>query len=246
MHPRQGGGLHFSYADTGSILKEVEVSGNSAEDGAGLDIWWSTTNMTSLTITNNTASDAGGGVRLWETTSSITSTTISNNTATSDNGGGMSVQYGSSVTINTSTISNNTAGNRGAGISLRGKNGDNLTLSMTDSTISNNTATYDGGGLNIGSYSDVTLATCSITDNSADSGGGLYLEGGQVNEDYDYTSTLSVTDVSWGNATDDNDNSAQELTVQNNSYASFDWHDLDADESFTCDTSADPVCTFEE
>jgi hypothetical protein len=143
-----GGGI---YTDHGSpVIDNCVVSYNTAKDGAGI----SSRRSTDVVIKNNT--------------------NINNNTA-SRNGGGVNVYLGD-ISITDSTVADNTANgvgsgspNGGGGIHSVGVAG---STTIDNCTISGNTGVYYGGGLTGQGFTIKNGTT--ITDNTANQGGGIY------------------------------------------------------------------------
>lgn len=162
---------------TGSTL-----SSNSAVDGgafnSGRDTWAGNVTLTDCVITDNAAVDYGGGLFLDGSTVVLENCTLANNTARS--GGGLA-NFGdlSSVTLNHSTVSGNSATSNGGGIYNAPGNqpvqvggGDSAGIAILNNcTIADNSAFYGGGLFNL----DVAFLTdCIVRGNSADHGGGIY------------------------------------------------------------------------
>ncbi len=157
----QGGGL---YLDSSSpAIENNTVTGNSAEDGGGLSLWWSShPTIANNTVTGN-SSYTGGGLYL-----RVSSPTIANNTITGNNGSGLYMQS-SSPTIVNNTITGNGTDGFGAGLYLR----------QSSPTIANNTITGNSASSGAGLYIDHSspmIVNNTITGNNAcHYGGGLYL-----------------------------------------------------------------------
>ena len=135
--------------------------------------------LAGLIITNGKA-DSGGGI-YHNGTLKVTDCTISDNTVAYWGGGIYSSgDFFSSamLTVTNSTISNNsttgsTASNLGGG-GIYGS-GENSTLTVTNSEIIGNTASSCGGGI-LCDYEDyiLTVEGCTISNNTASIGGGIY------------------------------------------------------------------------
>jgi filamentous hemagglutinin family protein len=142
-----GNGAGISVAAGATLNLSNSVIANNqivtVNDGAGLANT-GTTNLTNVTVRNNTANDDGGGIVNFGTLTIINST-LSNNTAigssSANSGGGalLNTTVGTATLINT-TVSGNTA-KVGGGI----RNDGNLTI--LNSTVANNRATGGGGGI---------------------------------------------------------------------------------------------------
>lgn len=148
-----GGGIEFSQGILGWIPPEGKLT------------------MIGCTVSDNTASN-GGGIYCMGVTE-VTNCTISGNRA-SDGGGICS--YEGPLTMTNCTLSGNRASDRGGAIcNLIG------TITMTNCTLSGNSASskewHDGKGGAIFNTveADVDMVHCTVSDNWADSGGGIYL-----------------------------------------------------------------------
>ena len=160
-----GGGISNSGTLT---LNESSISGNSSTGfGGGGGIFnGGTVNLNSSTITNNFGSIGGGGIFSNAFGSLlITNTTISDNNTPSSGGG---IASFGALTVTKSTISDNTAGSNGGGV--YSDTGNNVTL--TNTTFSGNTSGNFGGGL-MSNFGTVTLTNVTVTDNTANVGGGV-------------------------------------------------------------------------
>jgi hypothetical protein len=148
-----GGSLH---------LANATISGGSAARGAGIYASASIVNLTSATISGNSASDRGAGIYARSSTVRMTESTISGNTA-SNLGGGIA-SLSSTLSVTSATISGNMAGDLGGGIFASG------TTAIENATLSGNSA-YSGGALWL--TGQVNLVHATITNNSAVTGGGI-------------------------------------------------------------------------
>ncbi len=160
--------------------------------------------MNGGTITGCTATGGnGGGVYVADGTflmnaGSITGcSTKTNSTSGIGNGGGV---YGlrSTITINGGSITGNTATNGG------GLYTSYCVLTIDGTPITGNTATGNGGGLylaspkykgntRIESWYPAVIQNATITDNSADLGGGIYTVGAFKMSDTDITGNTATT-----------------------------------------------------
>ncbi len=163
------------------VISYCDANGFGNGYGGAIDNYGGTVNITTCTISDNTAVTEGGGIRNENGTVTITESTISGNT--SDNGGGIGnySTTGSTVEVIRSTIYNNHAtsgGNQyGGGIISNGG-----TLTLNNSTISGNDAVSGGGGIIDGGAATITISQCTITGNtSTNGGGGIELENSTAN-----------------------------------------------------------------
>lgn len=149
---------------------EVRVAGTTIQrfDGSGIAVEsnYGDTDVERSTLTRN-----GFGLTTFKTFARVKNSTISGNSP----GGGVLAEYYSSVEITKSTISGNSAeaqGRRpatGGGIDAYYEAG----ASVTNSTVSGNSAEGPGstGG---GIFGSVRVVSSTVTDNSAERGGGIF------------------------------------------------------------------------
>ena len=172
------------------------LSGNSAHSIVGGSIGGGNggaiyNSSGTVTITNSTLSDNsayqgdgggadGGGIDNITGTITITNSTLSGNSTHGGNGGAIDNITGIVSVIN-STLSSNFAYNgtgnfyngtgNGGGIYSTGRS----MVTVINSTLSGNFAQHDGGSIhNLGGTTNITF--CTIYDNTASRGGGLFLE----------------------------------------------------------------------
>jgi len=147
-------------------LTHCTVSGNVA-GGEGGGLVATTATLARCTLSNNTANGVGGGISAG--TATLSNSTVSGNS--SFNGGGGGISAGSATMIRC-TVSDNLAKSGGGGI-------DAGSVTLTNTTISSNRAPIgDGGGLRVAGAGATTLLNCTIAENTAHTGGGLFHSGG--------------------------------------------------------------------
>jgi len=156
-----GGGGILNAAGANLILNDSRVEGNTASsfffgnflDGGGI-LNEGTMTIARSTVRDNNASGSGGGIanigRL-----TVTASTISGN-RTEQFSGYLQSREESSVT-------------GGGGIFNDG------TLTMTNATISGNYTSSTGGGVCNGENGSATLRSCTLTENGAGFGGGVFV-----------------------------------------------------------------------
>ncbi|MBI3151028.1 MAG: hypothetical protein HYZ21_02755 [Chloroflexi bacterium] len=188
-YPPNSGGI----TNLGSLrIKDCIFSGNIGDQGGAIR------NSGELTVTysvfNGNTGLMGGGAIFNDINGS---TTISNTSFTENpayESGGAILNLSDSINISNSTFSANSASDDGGAIANLG------TLTLTDSILSNNSADYGGGVANSGTLTitksrlssnstylagagggimnfetgTITVTDSSITNNSADNGGGLF------------------------------------------------------------------------
>lgn len=202
----QGGGMWIgkggSTFSANNTLGTLMVVDNKADYGGGLYLsrgsWsagFSNYFNANTTVEGNTAKD-GAGFYVNNLSVSIYGT-VQSNKATG-NGGGVYIRNTGRVTIY-SKIENNSAQNGGGVYSLEG----NLTLSK-GSKITNNVANSYGGGIyfaeygyeNVSVYASSTQSNrIEISGNSANNGGGMYLDSSSLNRSYSMSVSLQYVNV---------------------------------------------------
>jgi len=153
-------------ASSTATLTNCTVSGNTAATDIAGGIYAGTATLTGSIVSGNTAggaSGAGGGIFTVNPVS-LTNCTVSGNSSAMNRGGGIFSL--AAVTLIRSTISGNTASVDGGGIY-----DDTATVTLTNSTVSGNTAGNAGGGL---FATTANLLNCTIVENVAHTGGGLF------------------------------------------------------------------------
>jgi hypothetical protein len=173
-----GGGIVGGFF--GSItVKNSTVRGNTtAGSGGGILGVRSMVTVSNSVIADNAAAVDGGGISTDYYDLTISGSLIEGNTAEGVGGGIAARGYSVGVELTASTIRDNTAIN-GGGIFYDGFWG----LSVTGSVVTHNTATAAGGAAYLADneHSLVSSFTSStVSDNRADSGGGIFNSGGAV------------------------------------------------------------------
>ena len=187
-----GGGGIFGSHSTVTVVNKSTITENTAADhpradGGGIAV----TKDSTLTVTGdskitaNSAADCGGGIYAEGSSLDVKDSFIDSNTA--HHGGGLYVsdanvsgEVASKLihTVTNTEITNNTAKGTssnpgiGGGIHVATQN-----LTITNSKVSGNKAPdkgSQGGGIVSYGSKDITLDNTLVTDNSADSGAGLY------------------------------------------------------------------------
>ncbi len=174
----------FTITNSNVALAGLTITGGKTAKGGGISFFASSCSLTitKCEITRNTASAYGGGIDA-EGDVTITSSLISDNT-TGGYGGGIIVNNGGGGIIDNSIISKNTA-NIGGGI--HASSSPTKELRIVNSTISDNTATASGSGRGPGGggictdSTTVTIVNCTVSENNASNGAGLYLFGSTTN-----------------------------------------------------------------
>jgi parallel beta-helix repeat protein len=170
-----GGGISFGGGGSGTSTPSISystISYNTATTsyGGGIFSVHNETTIDHCLIDNNTSGYRGAGYYFSgiSRTSTCSDTTISNNTAESA-GGGVACSDGScTLSFTDCTFSGNEVTNgHGGGIYVTAT----ITFSGSN-TISGNSASHAGGGIYIASNS--TISGCTIEDNTATDGGGIY------------------------------------------------------------------------
>jgi hypothetical protein len=194
------GDLRVMKVDTGTT---ADVSGVTIEDGSkdngGGILDCGTLNLSSSTVTNNTASVSGGGLELSSGGSAtLDDDTVSDNStpsatsgseATTTGGAGIfldgSLSSGENLTLNGTTVTQNTSSGNGGGVMIGGAGNTASVVDITDSHLDGNTLTGDdsfGGGLSQQALSTLTISGSTVSNNVPGEGDlaygtGLYLGG---------------------------------------------------------------------
>ena len=166
-----GGGILVGAQATSFSLTSSVVTGNSAQNGGGMDIRTAgTITIADSVISSNTAAGDGGGADIPVSGGQVTidRTTIDGNTS-NGYGGGLSMSR--AIVMTNSTVSNNDAGYEGGGVRVV----DISQATFNNTTISGNSSTEDGGGLYFYNVANVTMNQTTISNNSAANGGGIAL-----------------------------------------------------------------------
>ncbi|MFL5328584.1 MAG: choice-of-anchor Q domain-containing protein [Gemmataceae bacterium] len=161
-------------------LTDISIHDCRATTGGALVIggggsYFAPFTIADCSFTNNNASAYAGGVYLNAATGSITRTTIADNSATFS-GGGLYLGNVTSFSIDRSTISGNSAySGNGGGIEISGI-ASSSGYQFTNSTLSGNDASSGAGGaIHSSANSSIPLSFqyCTLTENTADTGGGI-------------------------------------------------------------------------
>jgi FG-GAP repeat len=155
-------------------IRDSTISNNVGSRGGAIDLGSDgrLTIINSL-ITGNSSSNAGGAIYANDNTVTIINTsTVSGNTASNGSGGGVYVDARSTLFVEGSSVTGNSASNSGGGIYCYG----NSSLTVNTSTIAGNTSGNRGGGI-AGYFVGVDLTNSTISGNSAQRGGGIFLGG---------------------------------------------------------------------
>lgn len=182
----QGGGIYLANGELkipgGNTIADNSIIDNgNSEAGGGIYVEKGMLTLDGGIISDNSANaNKGGGVYLKAGTFTMNSGEIKNCSA--KYGGGVSLAGTSTFTMTGGTITGCKAdveGGKGGGIYTELKT--KLTLEGAASNpvvISNCTAKETGGGMHIHTQNTVTVKNARIEENSANSGGGVYLEQG--------------------------------------------------------------------
>ena len=185
-----GGGVYVM-AEVTTTFTNADISGNTAKtSGAGVYVYNGTVKFIDSKIAENTVQAAsvatyGGGVYLRVGTANFTNVELSQNTANSTGGsaygGGVYVSEGTARFTNAKIAENtvnSTVGNAfGGGVYV--KQG---TARFTNASLSKNIAGANadnglGGGLCLAGAGNATLTNVEISENTANNGGGVRING---------------------------------------------------------------------
>jgi hypothetical protein len=193
-----GSGGIFNDSEGMLIVSDSIISGNSsAYNGGGIKNSGTLT-VSKSTISGNSAEQNGGGIYN-SSALTVSNSTISGNSA-ERNGGGIHNSGG--LTVSNSTISGNSAeGSTDSSYEGTGKGGgifDDAFSSLfedvptvVNSTITGNSAARSGGGI-YSSSALIDLAFCTIYNNRASDGGGIFTERYDGSDEYARKSRMTM------------------------------------------------------
>ena len=197
-----GGGIKSMYCGKVNINGGT-LSNNTAEHtGGGVYAYhYTTLTISGGTISGNKAnaeydsSNIAGGGGVAVSTYSICyikeGCTISGNSAPNAFGGGVFCFRNDQVQITGGTIEGNSA-TRGAAIAVLIQNGSKPDLELNGGTITGNEASVAGGGIYVASGAQVQVKGGSVSLNTANNGGGVYLSGSRTSGSTVYKSTIEM------------------------------------------------------
>ena len=186
-----GGGIYALYADVS--MQNVTVSENRATkgrcDGGGILVRYGSLTMDGCHVQGNTAPDCGGGMVLMHSELNAANSFFENNTA--EQGAGIffndasgNAEKGCSGKhehlITDSTISGNKVSDPKNGIGGGMYVGATSNLTLRNSKLLNNNGASQGGAIVAYSAGTIELDRVSISENTAESGAGIYAWGTTV------------------------------------------------------------------
>ena len=178
-----GGGIYIE--GSSPSIRNCIITNCSADDGGGMYLMESTSSMTDVTFSGNTAVEYGGGMFLDQSSPTLTGVTFTGNTVgsgsgntagsgsgnTEGSGGGMFFYALSNPTLIDVIFSGNSANMYGGGMFLYSSS-----PTLTGVTFSENTAEAGGGGMGLAvSFSTPTLTDVTFSNNTAGEGGGMLI-----------------------------------------------------------------------
>jgi CSLREA domain-containing protein len=166
--PVNGGGVE----NAGSLaLTNCTVSGNSASGGGGVFNSGSLA-LTNCTVSGNSTGHFGDGGGVFNSGSlSLSNCTVSGNS--SYGGCGLFNSYAATATLTNCTVTGNTSTGKASkygGVASGGGVFNSGSLTLTGCTVSNNYAVFGGGVYNL--FGTASLANCTVSGNNAGIGGG--------------------------------------------------------------------------
>ena len=205
-----GGGIYIfsNYEQSAPMhFTRIDVSGNSAIDGAGIYLTNASSTSTAINVfelewsdvTGNTATGNGGGIALFNNAGNIAIQTVFGTTSSYNlqsnisfndavNGAGVYIENCANVTMDfiKMTFNGNTAIIPGIPITVNGGAiyvKDSGTITLTDMEITYNYASSLGGGIyytNSNTTGSLNVQRSNISENDALSGGGIYQANGTL------------------------------------------------------------------
>jgi hypothetical protein len=174
---------------TGSTFQNNSINGG----GGAINVQAGDVVIRDSFIIGNHATDSGGGIALRYGLLDLTNVRISDNSSQHGRGGGIILTGNGILTARQSEITANFADDYGGGIYLVGS------CNLENTIVSNNRTNGFGGGMyaSPGAYLlvdfPITLTDCSIINNSATYGGGVFTTGSHVSM---FNSTLGSNSAS--------------------------------------------------
>lgn len=173
-----GGGIFIEEGGSLTISEGVTISGNKAQNGAGIysrseDSYISTITINGGTISGNEAVTSGGGMYVnGNVNLTVNGGTFTDNKAPGYGGGAICINIftggnntDSIITGNTTINGNNTA-KYGGGIAVFGSTG--VEISGTGVLVSGNIATQNGGGMYLDNSADILIQDITMHQNRAE------------------------------------------------------------------------------
>ncbi|NQV15930.1 right-handed parallel beta-helix repeat-containing protein, partial [bacterium] len=198
-----GGGIYFD--DTSPNMTSVSISGNTAANGGGLYIFESNPNISNADIMDNLASSSGGGAYITASEVAFNNTNIISNNSAGD-GGAISAQNSNLLMDSCLVELNSTITGNGLGAFLS-----NTTGIVKHSTFSSNQVTETGyGGALYLTISSPSLEDNIFINNIAGEGGAICLDNSSpivMNNVFAYNSCEG-----WGGAIKMNGGSSPQIT----------------------------------
>jgi hypothetical protein len=226
------------------IITNSTFDGNSAGDDGGVGELGNDGNITitDSTFSNNTAGGVGGAFYITSDVTgnvSISGSIFSDNAANNGGGGAIYADNEGSFTISSSTFSGNYSNGWGGALYM---GSEAQVITVTDSLFVGNTSADEGGALDFDAYDQVvtinnstfvgntsgsdggaiwkddvgslTINMSTITENSAENGGGVWVRSSVTNQaDVTITGTILTGNTGFEGAADDLNTTAEYLAV---------------------------------
>ncbi len=162
-------------------------------------------------FTDNTATDGGGAIYAYNAGSfTVTSSTFSGNVSGSWGGALYLGRTGQVVTVTDSLFADNYASISGGAID---SDANDQIVTINNSTFVGNSSGYEGGAIWKEQGGSLTINMSTITENSATSGGGVWLNPRAYGVDVTITGTIISGNTETGGAADDLNTSGQSSPV---------------------------------
>jgi CSLREA domain-containing protein len=163
------------------LIQNLVTRGGDARDdenheaGGGISIFAPSVVRIEASVIENNAALFGAGISIGhDSRLTVLDSVIRNNVAT-DAGGGIFSQNGI-VVVGRTTISGNQA-RRGAGVLSFKDSSTPRQVRLIQSAIIGNHATAEGGGVLVGKQTTIVVGSSTVSGNTAQGGGGIYVEG---------------------------------------------------------------------
>ncbi len=170
---REGGAIYI-FNSPYVVLKQNDISYNTATRGGCMDVMYSNVRLDTNTIKHNTATDReGGGVYLSHCRAEFTNNMLYNNhviSSTVDWGGGAVTLNDTHATFDRDWIVGNSSSRYGGGMVLF-----NSDAVIRNVLLARNSADVQGSGL-YASGSRITMLHATVADNTGGDGSGIYVK----------------------------------------------------------------------
>ena len=164
--------LNFIKYGDGEVIFDAESQSRIWSVTASL------TNIIGLTFKNGKANGDGGAIYWVGADGNVSGCNFTGNTA--NNNGGALIWHGANGTVSGCNFTGNTANWDGGAIYWNGADG-----TVSGCNFTGNIANWDGGAISVKNY-NLNATKCAIVNNIAPTGSEIYIDGGNVNLNYNW------------------------------------------------------------